>query len=131
MKRPHSPLIKPQVKNAIVLGETPNVGNPTQCDQPSNAYAKCQPLVGCTLPVNPSAARTGGNGQTRRDSPMFGILLDQSQYPSHGLTNLGFSRGAPLPQHIYNVTFGLFDRSCKVAASITGLFCQKASGKYQ
>lgn len=108
------------MKNAIVLGETPNLGNPSQCDQSTNYYAKCQPLTGCNLPVDPSNARTGGNGQTRRDSPMFGILLDQSTYPSHGLTILGYSKGAPFPQHIYNVTFGLFDNRCKVAAAITG-----------
>lgn len=56
---------------------------------------------------------------------MFGILIDQSVYPSHGLTVLPFAKGAPYPQKVQNVTFGNFNNRCKVSAAITGEFNNK------
>lgn len=107
------------VQNSIILGETANIGNPSQCDQQGNEYANCRAISGCSFPVASWNARSVGGGQTKRNGAMFGILIDQSEYPTHGLAIDGHSRGAPYPQHIRNVTFGFFSNACRVQAAIT------------
>eukprot|EP00271_Cylindrocystis_brebissonii_P003827 TRINITY_DN1506_c0_g1_i1.p1 TRINITY_DN1506_c0_g1~~TRINITY_DN1506_c0_g1_i1.p1 ORF type:complete len:1128 (+),score=190.93 TRINITY_DN1506_c0_g1_i1:577-3960(+) len=108
------------VQNCIILGETANIGNPSQCSNSGNGYANCKAITGCAFPVtSPANQRSAGAGQTQRTYPQFGILLDQDEYPSHGLTSLGYSQGPPIPQHIRNVTFGFFNNACRVAAAIT------------
>lgn len=51
---------------------------------------------------------------------MYGILIDQMEFPSEGLTEYSYSQGAPYPIHITNVAFGKFSNRCKVGAAIGG-----------
>eukprot|EP00850_Spirogloea_muscicola_P014820 SM000109S14134 [mRNA] locus=s109:55084:61209:- [translate_table: standard] len=97
------------VKSSLFVGLSANVGTPQHCDQKGNEYENCRPLVGCTLPVSPSQARSVGGVQVSR--PQFGILIDQSEYPSHGR--------AYVPNHISDCTFVSYDTTCRVSAAIT------------
>lgn len=107
------------VRGALVLGETPNLGNPTGCNEAGSVYPSCEPLDGCSLPVDPKKARSVGIGNVAESLPMVGILFTQGTL-SYDSYSPRFAQGYyPTPNALRGVKFGLFtNRNCRETAAI-------------